>query len=461
VPAERFLDAVRANFGPERYWEFPTLAWLGASDAFLRGLTLGGAALSLLLIAGVATAPVLVALWVLYLSLNVVGQDFLMFQWDGLLLEAGLLAIFLAPFQFLPRLRREREPSRAVLWLLRFLTFRLVVSSGLAKLVSRDPTWRNLTALNYHYETQPLPTPLGWYAHQLPVEFHKFSVAAVLFVEIVVPLLVFAPRRVRFFGAGAMISLQVLIALTGNYTIFNLLTIALCLLLFDDAALGRMVPRRLRQRLPAEATASTPPPARGGRRPGLDASVRWLKGALTAALVALIVSAGVLEIPGVRFDWELPRPVARLLSLMRALRVTSGYGLFAVMTTSRFEIVIQGSRDGETWEDYEFKYKPGDVNRRPRWVTPHQPRLDWQMWFAALGTYQDNPWFSNLMLRLLRGSPEVLALFDKNPFSGAPPRYLRALFYDYHFTDFSTRRATGAWWRRELKGQYFPTVSVR
>src|SRR5712692_8249886 len=287
VPAARFLDAVRAHFGPERYWEFPTLAWLGASDAFLRGLTLGGAALSLLLIAGVATAPVLVALWVLYVSLNVVGQDFLMFQWDGLLLEAGFLAIFLAPFQFLPRLRREREPSRAVLWLLRFLAFRLVVSSGLAKLVSRDPTWRNLTALNYHYETQPLPTPLGWYARQLPVEFQKFCVAVMFFVEIVVPFLVFAPRRLRFFGVGAMIFLQVLIALTGNYTFFNLLTIALCLLLFDDAALGRMVPRRLRHWLPAGAATFTPPPSGGGWTLWLEASARWLKGALTAALVAL------------------------------------------------------------------------------------------------------------------------------------------------------------------------------
>jgi predicted DCC family thiol-disulfide oxidoreductase YuxK len=445
LPAAEFLQAVKDNVSPDRYWLFPTLAWLNSSDTFLRVLTLGGVLLSLLLMAGVATVPVLIILWAAYLSLVIAGQDFMMFQWDGLLLETGFLAIFFAPWQLLPNLRREREPSRAVLWLLRFLAFRLMFSSGVAKLLSGDPRWRKLTALDYHYETQPLPTPVAWYAHQLPQDFQKISVAIMFFIEILVPFLIFAPRRLRFLAAGALIFLQVLMALTGNYTFFNWLAVALCLLLFDDALLERSLPQRFGARM-----------GRSHERPRGTIPRR----ALTACFAAAILFAGLVEIPGVRFGARLPRPAARVLTSMRVLRMVNGYGLFAIMTTARFEIVIEGSNDGERWSAYEFKYKPGDVNRAPGWVAPYQPRLDWQMWFAALGNYQENPWFTSLMLRLLQGSPEVLALLASNPFPEAPPHYLRASFYEYHFTDFPTRRATGAWWRRKPKGLYFPVVRL-
>jgi hypothetical protein len=318
-------------------------------------------------------------------------------------------------------------------------------SSGVAKLLSGDPTWRNLTALNYHYETQPLPTPLGWFFYQIPGGFQKFSVLVMFFVELVIPFFIFAPRRLRFFAGGAIIFLQIMIALPGNYAFFNLISVALCLLLFDDEFLVRLVPRWLRDKI----TFSLARVSRGR-----------LRQVLAGSFAALVVLGGVAEIPGVRVGRWLPSPAALILNRMRSLRIVSGYGLFAVMTTSRPEIVIEGSRDGETWSAYEFKYKPGDVNRAPPWVAPHQPRLDWQMWFAALGSYRENPWFGNLMLRLLQGSPEVLDLLRQNPFADAPPRYVRALLYDYHFTDFSTKRTTGAWWRRKLVGAYFPAVSL-
>ena len=445
LPAADYLRAVRENFGQERYWLFPTLAWVDASDGFLLGLTVAGALLSILLVLGVASVPVLVLLWALYLSLGTVGQDFMMFQWDSLLSEIGFLAIFFAPLQLKPDLERERQPSPVVLWLLRLLLFRLMFSSGLSKLLSGDPTWRHFTALNYHYETQPLPTPFGWVLHQLPPEYQKVSVAVMFFVELVVPFLIFARRRLRFLAAAAMIVLQLLIAATGNYTFFNLLAIALCLLLFDDAEVSRLFPRRFRGQS-QEA---------GGRLP------EWRPRAVAAAALALVLIPGNLaELPGLRFERVLWRSARQTLNGLRALRIVNQYGLFSVMTTTRPEIVIEGSSDGNTWLAYEFNYKPGDVFRPLRWVAPHQPRLDWQMWFAALGGYQANPWFANLMLRLLQGSPEVLGLLARNPFPNAPPRYVRAMVYNYHFTDFETQRATGAWWRRELKGLYFPIVGL-
>ncbi len=297
--------------------------------------------------------------------------------------------------------------------------------------------WRNLTALRYHYETQPLPTPFAWYFHQLPASAQKLSCVFVFLVELVVPFLLLAPRRVRFFAGGATVLLQVLIFLTGNYAFFNLLTVALCLLLFDDAAFRRS---------PREATART----RGSA----------LQGSVSAVLLTLILLASGFQLLETFWGW-MPRPAAAALGAIAPFGVVNTYGLFAVMTTSRPEIVIEGSNDGRTWMEYGFKYKPGDLKRLPMWVQPYQPRLDWQMWFAALDGYQSEPWFGNFIVRLLEGSPDVLALVGKNPFPNASPRYIRAQLYDYHFTTIGERRSDGNWWRRDLKGEYLPTVSLR
>jgi hypothetical protein len=318
-------------------------------------------------------------------------------------------------------------------------------SSGVVKLASGDPTWRNLSALEYHYYTQPLPTPIAWYVHLAPAWFQHGSAVFMFFVELAVPFLIFAPRLWRFVGGGFLILLQFLIALTGNYAFFNLLALALCILLFDDAFLERFFPRALAERRHAASS--------GPRRFSLR---RWV----TAPVALIIFACGLVQIADLLSIQWVPPTAFRLLADLESVRIVNGYGLFAIMTTSRPEIIIEGSNDGETWLDYEFKFKPGDLRRAPRWVEPFQPRLDWQMWFAALGDYRSSPWFTHLMLRLLEGSPPVLALFERDPFPRSPPKYLRAVVYDYSFTTWSERRTQGEWWHRRMVGGYFPTVTL-
>ena len=445
-PAERYLSAVREQVGHERYLAFPTLCWLNNSDAFLHFLCGGGLFLSLLLIIGVAPVLALVGLWAFYLSLVSVGQSFLSFQWDALLLETGFLAIFFASLQILPGISREKPPSSVVLWLFRWLLFRLMFASGVVKLMSGDPTWSNLTALNFHYETQPLPTVLGWYVHHLPEWFQKASVAGMFGIEIVVPFLIFAPRRLRVLGAIALVALQLIIAATGNYCFFNLLTMALCILLLDDAILRRCFPTRF-AKLPPSTVAF--PQA-------------W-KRLLIGVLAAFILLLSGLRIAGTFLWREGAPPIALdILTRIAPFRVVNNYGLFTVMTTSRPEIGVEGSNDGRTWKEYKFKWKPDDLDQSPRWVAPHQPRLDWQMWFAALrGNCQNSPWFVNFMIRLLQDSPDVLELLEENPFPEKPPRYVRAVLYDYRFTDLRTKREKGTWWKRERRGLYCRPIALR
>jgi hypothetical protein len=445
TPAADYLDSLAAVYpAPDRYLAAPTLAWLNTSDAFLHFLSLGGAALALLLILDLLTVPVLALLWLFYLSLVVAGQQFFAFQWDILLLEVGFLSIFFDSFHVLPRLSRQRAPSRVIIWLFRWLLFRLMFMSGVVKLVSGDPTWRSLTALSYHYWTQPLPTPLAWYMAQLPLWFMQLSTVFTFIVELFVPFLFFAPRRLRYLGGALTIALQALIILTGNYTFFNWLTIAICILLFDDAAFSRCFPRKIRD-------VPLPPPSVAKR--------------IFAALLAVVL----ITVGGIRllnlFDTRisprtLPAPLQDVYRRASSLYLANGYGLFAVMTTTRPEIILEGSTDGETWLPYEFPYKAGDVDRSPVYVAPYQPRLDWQMWFAALGSYQNNPWFVSLVHRLLEGEPAVLALLAHNPFPDAPPTYIRAQFYQYRFTTAAERLETGAWWVREPAGAYLPAVSL-
>ena len=446
LPAADFLAATGIAPGPQQFWLLPTLAWLNPSDGFLLLLCGGGVLLSLLLIAGILPGPVLLLLWVCYLSLVNIGQDFLSFQWDILLLEAGFLAIFLAPGQIWPRSARETPPSRLVLLLLRLLLFRLMFSSGVVKLASGDPTWHNLTALSYHYETQPLPTPLAWYMYQLPLWFHTVSTGFVFVAELAAPFLIFAPRRARFAGAGLLAGLQLLILLTGNFAFFNLLTLALCVLLLDDAVLRRYLPARVRAQLP-----DAPPP---------PAAPRYRRLA-TVPLAAVILLLGAMQLAGILLpELSLPAPALEVAGLAEPFHLVNSYGLFAVMTTTRPEIIIEGSMDGTTWREYGFFAKVGDLRRAPPWVAPHQPRLDWQLWFAALDSPASPPWFARLMQGLLHGSPEILGLLETDPFPQAPPRYVRALLYNYRFTDVPTRVVSGTWWRRELQGLYFPAISL-
>jgi predicted DCC family thiol-disulfide oxidoreductase YuxK len=463
LPVGNFLQGAQHDYGADAYHLFPTLAWINSSDAALKFLCGAGALSGLLVILGIVTGPALALAWMFYLSLVTVGQDFLSFQWDILLLETGFLAIFLAPWRLIepPWRSVNSRVSPTVLWLGRWLLFRLMFLSGAVKLLSGDAAWRNLTALEYHYWTQPLPTPVAWYAAQLPAWFQRASVVGAFALELGIPFLIFTPPRLRKLGAGLIAAFQLLISLTGNYCFFNLLTIILCVLLLDDAFLNRWFPTRVVGYF-AEGHLSGAPLAEGVGAERRTSLLGTAGRVIRAALAVLILIVSGTEVLGTfRLGAAVPSFARQLVYWQAPFDLSNSYGLFAVMTTSRDEIVVEGSADGQTWLAYEFKYKPGNLARRLPWVAPYQPRLDWQMWFAALATYQENRWFDNFMIRLLQGSPEVPALLATNPFAAEPPRYLRAALYTYRFTDFAERRATGDWWKRERKGLYFPEVSLR
>ena len=441
LPAGAFLDWAHSTYGAEAYRRLPTVFWLGAADSALRAAALGGAALGILLAIGVAPLVTLFLAWSLYLSLVVAGQEFLSFQWDALLLETGLLAMLWAPAT--PRLGRdERAPSRLARLPLVFLLFKLMFLSGATKLLSGDPTWRGATALDFHFETQPLPPWTAWYAHHLPGAIHQGLTLATLAIEVVVPWLLLLPDRfrpLRLGAAGAIALLQVGIAATGNFGFFNALTVVLCVAALDDAALARL---RLRAGNAASAEESRV------RRAVALVAVPVLLGLSGLSLVRELA----FTVPGGRGLAWWPRWAHDTLELVTPLRSVNGYGLFRVMTIDRPELVLEGSADGTRWIPYDFRYKPDAVQERPRFVAPLHPRLDWQLWFAALAPAQSLGWLETLAERLRSGTPEVLGLLGRNPFPDAPPRLVRAVLYDYRFSTPEERRRTGAWWVREVEG---------
>jgi len=430
LPAGDYLAAAHRALGNSAYRILPSLFWINSGDTALVAGTVFGALLGLLVAVDKWTRPALAGLFVLYLSYVHAGQDFMSFQWDTLLLETGFLAIFLT------------GGSRIIVWLFRWLVFRYLFLAGVVKLLSGDPTWHGLTALEYHFWTQPLPTPLAWYAAQLPPWLLIGGTAATLVIELGCVFLIFLPRRLRAAAAGCVLLLQSLILLTGNYNFFNLLTMGMCAFLFDDAALHRLVPRGLESR----AQFRAPPPSR-------TATV------IAAALALIVLPVGLNRIWQTAARADLP-VLGAVTQAVSPLFIVNPYGLFAVMTTTRPEIAIEGSADGQVWHEYIFRYKPGPLSRPASWNIPHQPRLDWQMWFAALGGPRENLWILALMRRLLEASPPVLALLDFNPFTEGPPKYVRAELYDYRFADRGTHIVTGQWWVRRLEGLYFPQVSL-
>jgi predicted DCC family thiol-disulfide oxidoreductase YuxK len=433
LPLPEFADAVRSQLGSASYSRVPMVFWLDQSDFAIQVACWAGAALSLLLILDVIPRLSLLFLYALYLSLFYAGQEFMGFQWDLLLLETGFLALLLS------------MATKPGIWLLRWMLFRFMFLSGAVKLLSGDPTWANLSALSYYFQTEPLPTPLAWYVHHLPHAVLTVATAATLFIELILPFLIFFPRRLRFVAAFGILFLQVVILLTGNYAFFNLLTMALCLVLFDDAALRRVLAHRVTRFVQHHAR---------------DIKPRKIVSVGVGAFGLLIVFTGLVQLNAV-VNSRISTLGAWVAGEIAPLRIVNTYGLFAVMTTTRPEIIVEGSSDGVQWREYGFKYKPGDVMRRPRWNAPHQPRLDWQMWFAALGTASDNPWFSRFLERLLENSPEVTALLGSNPFPRKPPLYVRALLYDYRYSTPEEKKATGAWWVRQPEGIYYPAITLR
>jgi len=432
LPAGDYLARVRG------FLAAPTLFRIDDSDRTLRSAAMVGAILSCGLIFNVAPRIALAACWAVYLSFVSIGQDFLSFQWDNLLLESAFFAIFVTPGGRRPR--NAPPPHPLALFLMLWLLFRLHVESGAAKLLLGDPTWRDLTAMASYYETAPLPTWVGWYAHQMPLWAHKLTGLYTYVVELALPFLIWAPAPVRATVFVAMLGMQLSILLTANYGFFNYLTIALTLFLLDDAQLGRLA-AAVGWRL-------------GTPRPRTRSPLRT---AFLAAAVAVLVPLSLVQflplVPSLR---ALNRPLAPVRQVLNTYRSVNAYHLFAQMTLLRREVVLEGSADGVEWLPYEFRYKPGDPDRPPPFVAPHQPRVDFQLWFLLLGGPPRERYFQNLLARCLTAPAVVVPLFSRDPFPTVPPHQLRLAFYRYRFTDPATRRQDGTWWTREPLGHSRP-----
>ena len=430
----------------ERVWRFPTVFWIGASDRALHATCAIGMIGSLLLVAGRLPRVGAGIAWGAYLSFSSVGYPFVPFQWDALLLEAGLLGWIYAPRGLRPFRASQRAPSRAIRFLLVWLLFRLVFNSGLVKLRSGDEVWRDLSALTYHYWTQPLPTALSHYAHHFGPRVGAVCCAVMFAIELGAPFLLFGPRRARIAGALAITSLMIAIAATGNYGFFNLLTVVLCVSVLDDRAIGRVLPF---------ARTSCDTPSNGDSvEASTDSTSRW-RTMLAATFVAVVMVTTAR-----RAGWigGLPDSFDRAIEESAQFASFNRYGLFADMTESRREIVVEGSDDGERWQRYAFRWKPGAVDTRPRFAHVHMPRLDWQMWFAALrGAPPD--WYFAFCRRLLQASAEVLELLGHDPFDGNRPRYLRSTLYEYRFSS-PDERASGIWWERDRIGSFGPVLEL-
>jgi hypothetical protein len=375
-----------------------------------------------------------------------------------MLLEAGFISLFFAPPGLRPGLGRSNPPSRLSRFLLQWEWFRIYFESGIAKIASGDLAWRHLTAMDDYYQNGPLPTWLGWYVQQLPHWFHAFAVVLTLAIELVLVWMLFLPRRFRIVCFFVVTPFEISIILTANYTFLNYLVLALGFLLLDDRLIEYVVPEKVRElidRPPALAAAR--PPQKNWR-----ARARRIHSALGTTL-AVVCLLWVLYATSAQLAWmlfrDLPLPAAPVRRL-EPFRIANRYGLFAVMTHGRYEIEFQGSRDGKTWLAYPFRYKPQDVAQPPGIYAPYQPRFDWNLWFASLGSWRENHFVVYTEERLLRGDPDVLTLFRANPFAGGPPPVqVRAVLWQYWFTDLKTKRAEGAWWRRELLGAYAPGLA--
>jgi hypothetical protein len=424
--ARMAADAARA--GEPVYREHLSLFFLRPTMGMLHGLAWTGVAASTLLIVDLLPAVAVLIAWACYLSLVTVGSAFLRYQWDALLLESFLVAAFVAPLRVLPTIRGDRAPRRLGIWLLRLLVVKLMFLSGVVKLNSGDPTWRNLSALDYHYFTQPLPFAASAWVASLPRWMHRGAVLATYAIELGAPLLVFGPRRLRWLACALFVALQISIATSGSYGFFNLLTVALCVSLLDDDALRF-------------SHAKVAP-----RKPNLA------YGAL--ASIVLFVSASE-SCARVRGPDGVPKVAVKVAELAAPLHSIHAYGLFSVMTTTRREIILEGSADGVAWKPYVFRYKPGPIERVPRYAWFHLPRLDWQMWFAALvESCEEAPWTLDLSRRLLEGSPAVLALLEENPFPTRPPLFLRSTSWEYRF-------GSETFWVRSDPRRYCPTVTLQ
>jgi hypothetical protein len=487
LPASDYLQAVAHSFGHTRFWFAPTLLWLSSGPQMLVFLCWAGMVASLLLALNVWPRGTLAICFVCFLSFVSAARDFSGYQSDGMLLEAGFIAFFFAPPGFRPGLSAKRPPSRASLLLLQWEWFRIYFESGMVKIASGEPQWRHMTAMDEYYQNGPLPTWIGWYVQHMPHWFHAATAYSTLALELGLVWMLFLPRRWRivcFFIATAW---QIGIILTANYTFLNYLVLALGFLLLDDRVLLYCLPKRWKRDLDQTATHRTDVTPLATESPTeTDSSTlqdtaqttevrraedrrteNWrdlfrqqltvLKRSLTGLMLVWIFYATAVELVWIVFP-TLKLPTAPVEAL-EPFRIANRYGLFAVMTRGRYEIEFQGSEDGQNWQAYPFRYKPQDPSQPPGIYAPYQPRFDWNLWFASLGSWREYPIVINTEVRLLSTDPDVLALFAGNPFRQEPPHQVRAVLWQYWFTTAAEKRKTGFWWHREFLGLYAPTLA--
>jgi hypothetical protein len=491
LPAQQYLQAVNRSVPSlTRFWFVPSLLWLSTSNHTLLAITIAGLICSLLVVINVWPKFTLLVCFVCFLSFVSAASDFANYQSDGMLLEAGFISLFFAPRGFRPRLGATNAPSRASRLLLLWECFRIYFESGLVKLLSGDQEWRHFTAMDEYYQNGPLPTWIGWYMQHLPHWFHAFTVAATLTMELVLIFLFFLPRRFRILCFFIITPWQIVVISTANYTFLNYLVLAQGFLLLDDQFLSRFIPQRFRSELQlktchperstedVESKACTEP-VEGDLRFASEATYSaeesetqsnspqrpWqhhasaIRLAISAVFLTWVFYVTTAEL--IRMLWrEAPLPSAPIAAL-EPLRIANQYGLFAVMTRGRYEIEFQGSNDGQNWIAYPFRYKPQALDEAPRIYAPYQPRFDWNLWFASLGDWRQNSIVPLTEERLLTISPDVLALFAGNPFPQSPPKYVRAVLWQYWFTSMAEKRTTGLWWRRQLLGLYAPALTIK
>jgi hypothetical protein len=429
LPVPRFVRG-------RRFWDAPSVFTLRYSDRFFMVLAWAGVVLSVAALAGVPDhgpaavgMAMWIALWALYLSIVNVGQTFYSFGWESLLVEAGFLAIFLGPARW--------TPPVLVIWLLRWLVFRLEFGAGLIKLRG-DPCWRDLTCLYYHHETQPMPNPLSWWFHNLPRSLHRVEVAANHAAQLVVPFGLFAPQPVADIAGAFIVVTQSWLVVSGNFSWLNFLTITAALSAFDNRFLAAVLPFS-----PSGSVTDAP---------------TWHD----AMVIGLFVVVVVLSWWPVR---NLASRRQRMNASFNRLHLVNSYGAFGSITRTRHEIVIEGTHEAEVgeetqWEAYEFKGKPGDPKRRPPQVAPYHLRLDWLMWFAALSPGYASGWFDAFIVKVLEGDRATLKLLRHNPFPDAPPTWVRARLFRYRFTTRRERKQNGAVWDRTPVGDYLPPVRL-
>jgi Lipase maturation factor len=452
LPANEYLQAVAHSLGRSRgLWFAPTVLWISSGPHMLTALCWVGMVASLLLIVNLWPRGMLAICFVCFLSFVSAAQDFSGYQSDGMLLEAGFISLFFAPPGFRPGFGRASPPSRASLFLLQWEWFRIYFESGVAKIAGGDPEWRHFTAMDEYYQNGPLPTWIGWYVQHLPHWFHASTAFATLALELGLVWMLFLPRRWRILCFLIVTPWELGVILTANYTFLNYLVLTLGVLLLDDSFLAHFFPERWKKSF-AEGETSTPSElqASGGFRQRFKVA----KLTLSAIMLSWIFYSTAAELI---WFFPTPLPTAPVVAL-EPFRIANRYGLFGIMTRGRYEIEFQGSDDGKTWVPYPFRYKPQDLDKPPGIYAPYQPRFDWNLWFASLGTWREYPIVPRTEVRLLSNDSDVLNLFAGNPFPHDPPRQVRAVMWQYWFTTMSEKHAQGLWWRRQFVGLYAPTL---